>query len=102
VRGLDPELVAALHRLAVDDCIPRLTIVLDLPVREGRRRLMRRPRPVGDQDRFEAESDAFHDKVRRGYLRLARADRRRMKVVDAVPPPDLVEEAIWEIVKHVL
>jgi dTMP kinase len=103
VRGVDPELVAAINWLAVGECVPRLTIVLDVPVTEGRRRLMRRPRPVGSEhDRFEEEPLGFHRQVARGYLRLAEAEPKRVKVVDGRGTPDAVEAAIWEHVQHVL
>ncbi|MCX7824717.1 MAG: dTMP kinase [Verrucomicrobiae bacterium] len=103
VRGVDPKLVAAINWLAVGECVPRLTIVLDIPVAEGRRRLMRRVRPVGgERDRFEEEPLGFHRQVARGYLRLAEAEPKRIKVVDGRGTPDEVEAAIWEHVKHVL
>ena len=83
--------------------MPRLTIVLDIPVAEGRRRLMRRPRPVGSEhDRFEEEPIGFHREVERAYLRLAKAMPKRIKVVDGAGTPDAVEAAIWEHAQHVL
>lgn len=103
VRGLDPKLVASAHRMAVGDCVPQLTLLLALPVAEGRRRMMRRVRPVGGEaDRFEAEADEFHDKVLAGFLQLAKSDPARIKVVDARGTVAEVEAAIWEQVKHVV
>ncbi len=103
VRGLNPKLVAAAHRLAVGDCVPQLTLLLVLPVDEGRRRMMRRVRPVGgEEDRFEAESNDFHGKVLLGFLQLAKSEPKRFKVVDARRSVAEVEASIWEYVKHVL
>lgn len=103
VRGLDPELVASAHRMAVGDCVPQMTLLLVLPVDEGRRRMMRRVRPVGGgEDRFEAESDEFHAKVLQGFLQLAKLEPGRFKVVDARRSIAEVEAAIWEYVKHVV
>ena len=103
VRGLDPQLIAAVHRLAVGDCTPLLTIVLSLPVEIGRKRMMRRVRPVGSEaDRFESEPDEFHEKVLKGFLKLAKSDSKRIKVVDASGTLDDVEKSIWELVRHVL
>ncbi|MCX6909918.1 MAG: dTMP kinase [Verrucomicrobia bacterium] len=103
VRGLDPKLVASAHRMAVGDCVPQMTLLLVLPVAEGRRRMLRRVRPVGGQeDRFEAESDEFHGKVLLGFLQLAKSEPGRFKVVDARRSITDVEAAVWEYVKHVL
>ena len=103
VRGLDPKLVASAHRMAVGDCVPQLTLLLVLPVAEGRRRMMRRVRPVGGEaDRFEAESNDFHGKVLLGFLQLAKSEPKRFKVVDARRSIAEVEAAVWEYVKHVV
>lgn len=103
VRGLDPRFVASAHYIAVGDCVPQMTLLLVLPVAEGRRRTMRRVRPVGgEEDRFEAESDEFHGKVLLGFLQLAKSEPRRFKVVDARRSITDVETAVWEYVKHVV
>ncbi|MBI5821282.1 MAG: dTMP kinase [Verrucomicrobia bacterium] len=103
VRGLDPKLVASAHRMAVGACVPQMTLLFVLPVAEGRRRVMRRVRPVGGkEDRFEAESDEFHGKVLLGFLQLAKSEPKRFKVVDARRSIADVEAAVWEYVKHVI
>jgi dTMP kinase len=103
VRGLDSDVVAAVHRLAIGECMPTLTLVLTLSVAEGRKRLMKRVRPIGaETDRFEDESDEFHGKIQRAYQVLACSEPKRMRLVDAGAPADEVEKAIWEIVRHVL
>ncbi|MDP3919687.1 MAG: dTMP kinase [Candidatus Omnitrophota bacterium] len=55
---------------------PYLTFLLDLPPKEGLKR-------SGRRDRIETESLSFHEKVRRGFLTLARQERRRFLVLDA-------------------
>jgi len=103
VRGLDPMMVAAVHQMAVSECLPRLTVLLSLPVKEGRKRFMKRVRPVGgEHDRFEAEPDEFHQRVLDGFLQLAKAEPKRVKVVDAAGTVDEVEQAIWRIVSRVV
>ncbi len=67
-------------RFAVDDLVPDLTVLLDLPVSEG----LRRTRQRSDRwDRFEANDEGFHRRVRDGYLSLARAEPKRFFVVNA-------------------
>ncbi len=83
-RGFDIDQVLALHRVAVGDTVPDLTILLDLDVAEGFRRLQKR-NAAGKLrlDRFEREARRFHETVRRGFKALARRFPERMVVVKA-------------------
>ncbi len=78
-RGLDPTVVAQISRWATGELLPRLTVLLDLPVAVTRQRLLER----GGTDRLESEADAFHERVRRGFRALAAADAARYAVIDA-------------------
>jgi dTMP kinase len=84
-RGLDRELILAVARLATGGLQPDLTILLDVPVDVGLARASSR----APRDRLEAEVREFHDRVRAGYLEMARADRRWV-LVDAEGEPDAV------------
>ena len=92
-RGLDASAVAAINRFAVGECMPDMTFLLDLDIQEGRRRVSERSR--GDEDRMERETDAFFEKVRRGYLDLAGSEPERIIVLDAMESPDQVAREIW-------
>jgi dTMP kinase len=78
-RGLPRERIALLERLVQDGLRPDLTIYLDLPAKVGLERIKAR----ADSDRFEQEQREFFDRVRNGYLAIAREDETRVKVVDA-------------------
>jgi dTMP kinase len=92
-RGLDVEALRAVCELAAEGVEPDLTLLLDLPVSVARVRL--RERNVAS-DRIEREDDAFHDRVRRGFLELARAPKHR--VLDATLPPEvLLEKALNDV-----
>ncbi len=100
-RGLDGEALAAAQLLATGGLTPDLTLLLDLPVREG---LARR---FADQDgdapnRLDAESDAFHERVRATYLRLADADPATWVIVPADQAPVAVASMIGDTVRSVL
>lgn len=58
-RGLPENLVREANRLATGDLVPDLTLLLDLPVRDGLARVARR----GEQDRIEQSGSGFHDRV---------------------------------------
>jgi dTMP kinase len=95
---LDPDLLASLERVAVGDCRPDLTLILDLPVVDGLARAAAR-RGVGEAvDRFEGESLDFHETLRQAFLAIARAEPERCAVIDAGATEDEVGAAIWSVV----
>ena len=94
-RGLDLKFISALNEFVAAECKPDRTFLLDLDVAVSRARLLRRVRPVGQQDRMERLADEFFEQVRRGYLEIARAEPDRVKIIDASGTEDQVEEAIW-------
>ncbi len=103
-RGLDLTVIHALDRIVTAGMRPDLTIVLDVEAAVG----LARARSRNDQQgleaeaRFENEALAFHERVRQGYLALAREAPDRMKIVDAALPPLQVQETIRELVDQCL
>lgn len=81
-RGLPEDRIAELERWAAFGLRPDLTLLLDVPVEEGLRRVSRR----GASDRMEREDPAFFERVRAAYLRRARNDPGRFRVIDATGP----------------
>ena len=67
-RGVDLSLLRAASELAIGTCLPTLTVLLDVPLDVVNER-----RNHDQKDRFEAEDLSFHERVRQGYLELARA-----------------------------
>ena len=72
--------IEALHRLVVGDFAPDLTLILDLPVELGLTRAARRPAAA---TRYERMGREFHQRLRRGFLDIARREPRRCIIVDA-------------------
>jgi dTMP kinase len=83
-RKLNITMVRALHRVAVGDIAPDLTLVFDLDLRTAH------SRRTGTPDRLESQSRAFFERVRKGFLEIARKERRRVKVIDAAQPAETV------------
>ena len=78
--GLGADTVAALNRLVIGDFSPDLTIILDLPAEEGLKRAHER----GDgAQRYERMGLAFHEKLRQGFLEIARREPKRCVLIDA-------------------
>lgn len=76
-RGEDIEQINCLNKIATDNLEPDLTIVFDVDSKIAQQR-------VGEEkDRLESEGLEFHQKVRNGYLELAKKYPQRIKVIDA-------------------
>jgi len=81
-RALDMKLIRNLNELGSQGLTPDLTFLLDLPVAIGLKRAKARLEATGKSEgRFEAEAEAFHEKVRQAYLQLAKAEPRRFVVL---------------------
>jgi len=77
-RGLGVEWTGQLNQFATGGLLPDLVIILDVAEKIAFRRLQKRK----TLDRLEREKKAFHRKVRRGFLELARKYPKRFAVVD--------------------
>jgi dTMP kinase len=116
-RGLDLELIRILNDAVIEGCVPDLTVLLDVDPDVGLTRVSdgaggdsfeghwqagltlqeqseaaaeRAGKRVGGRDR------AFHRKVRRGYLTLARSDPGRWLVLDATRAQEEIADAVWQ------
>lgn len=101
-RGLDVSLIHRLNAVAVDGCLPDLTLILDLPVETGLTRARSRNADQGQTEaegRFEAEETAFHQRIRDGYLTLATENPGRYAVIHAHGEPDDVFGRVWATVR---
>ena len=98
-RGVELALLTQFNAFACGGCMPALTLVLDLPVSEGLRRVRQRQSGTEGTDRFEAESGAFHERVRAGYLQVARSDPQRVCILDAARPVEVIHQEIFVVVQ---
>jgi dTMP kinase len=94
-RDLVDREVEKVARWATSDLRPHLTVVLDLPPQQGLTRFEER-------DRIEAESVAFHERVREMFLRLASASPEHYVVIDARLPVDEIARHIQARVRPLL
>jgi dTMP kinase len=89
--GLDLESLDRLYEVAVDGFHPDLTIILDLPVETG---LARAAARRGTETRYESLPRDFHERVRQGFLEIAKNEPKRCAVVDASKDIDGIAQAI--------
>ena len=95
-RSLSMEAIWQVNERATGGLVPDLTFLLDLPPAEG---LSRRARSA---DRLEAEPEQFHERVRAGFLALAKADPDRYLVLDATRDPSDLSKEIQAAVRELL
>ena len=96
--GLDLEKLRQMLDFATDHLKPDLTILLDLDVKLG---LMRK-KAEDEWNRLDAYEVMFHERVREGYLNLAREEPNRWRIVDASQGIDAVQEDLLRIILDAL
>lgn len=96
-RELAPEDIAGLSRWATRDLTPDLTVIFDLPVSVA---MQRRHAERATVDRIEAETLAFHERVRAGFLAVAEAEPTRVRVIAADDTLTAVHAAVCGTVEQ--
>ena len=96
-RGLDPDTARQVNVIATGGLEPDLVVLLDIAPEEGLAR-----KATQRLDRFEREGQAFHRRVRDGYLTLARQDPKRWLVLDSSKPRTKLAETVWAQTERML
>jgi dTMP kinase len=89
--------VSDLWRLATGGFEPDITIILDIPPENGFERI-RNSRT--SNDRMEQKALLFHKKVRQGFIKLAKSDRRKYHLIDGTDSISNVHQKIVNIIKN--
>lgn len=99
-RCLGVEAVIALNEMATGGLRPDVTILLDCDPKEGLKRAWSRisAKEGAKEDRFEKEDIAFHERVRQGYIELARKDKR-IRLVEAGREIPSIHKEICDIIE---
>lgn len=87
------EEVANINKMATDGLLPDRTYLLDLPVAIAQQRLLKRG---SNPDRIEQRSALYHERVRQGYLTLARSEPDRIMIIDA----NQTESDVFSVIKR--
>lgn len=94
-RGMPLDAIRLMNAFATEDLKPDLTFLLDVPPETSRaRRAGREAATTTAADRIEAAGDAFHARLRTGFLEMAAAEPDRIRVVDASGDVDDVARKI--------
>lgn len=92
-RGLDIERINMLNSLATNGKKPDLTFVFDVDVETSMKRVGK------EKDRMESAGIDFHNRVRQGYLELAKQEPNRIKVIDATKSIEEIHDEVIKILK---
>ena len=92
-RGLDIKEINMLNNLATNGKKPDLTFVFDVDVETSMKRVGK------EKDRMESAGIDFHNRVRNGYLELAKQEPKRIKVIDATKSIEEIHQKVVEIIK---
>ena len=95
-RGLDIGQIKMLNNLATQGRVPDLTFVFDVDIKTSMARVGK------EKDRMESAGVEFFNRVRQGYLEIAKQEPQRVKVIDATKPIDQVFEQVKSIVNSEL
>jgi dTMP kinase len=99
-KGVDAPLIEELHRLALVDVEPDLTLLLDLPAEMGlARSRAREDAAVTGETRFERMTLDFHQSLRAGFLALAARHPDRFATIDATHGVAEVAAAVLDAVR---
>jgi dTMP kinase len=98
------EFIESMSREVLGGLTPDVTLLLDLPVEAGLQRAHARRKAAGDgdADRFEVETVAFFERVRKRYLDIAGAEPQRVRVLDANQAPIPLLEAAMDALRPLL
>ena len=94
-RGVEIALIEQMNQAATGGLTPQMTILLDCPVAVGTGR-------AKGEDRFEREDTAFHERVRKGYLQIARQEPRRVQVLSGEGTQMEIQERIRALILPLL
>jgi len=103
-RKLDIDLIRTLDRIVCAGLRPDITILLDIDAAAGvaRARGRNNSRGLETEARFENEAIAFHERVRQGYLALARQEPERIRIVEASRSMENIQAEIRKIVGDIV
>ncbi len=95
-RGLSVDAILNIHNLAIGKTIPEITFFIDIPIDIA----IERKQKVAhsDLDRIEVSDNSFYEKVREGYLYLAKKEKR-FRIIDGTQDIKKINEKIINEIK---
>ena len=96
-RGLSVEAIKNIHKIAIGETVPDITFLIDIPIEIAHQR---KSVKSGELDRIEMSDIKFYNRVRDGYLQIAK-EEKRFRVIDGYRNVDIIhKDIIMEILEH--
>ena len=99
-KGVSLEAVQVINQCATGGLVPDLSFFLDLPIEEVERRMHR---SHAARDRMESNGRSFYERVREGYLNLAKSEKR-FHIINGMESIETIQETVWnavlELIEH--
>jgi len=92
-RRIDLDFIKKLNNFATEELVPDLTFLIDLDAKIALQRTKT------DLDRLEKEDSEFHQRVRKGYLEIARSNPDRFVVIDGTQSIEAIQDEIFMKIK---
>ena len=98
-KNVDIKLIKKLDKLITGNLRPSLTFILDIDPKIGLKRSIRK---ANTETRYEKMSLSFHNKIRKGFKKIASTNKRNFKLINANQDIDLIKDIIWnEVTKKI-
>ena len=101
-RGFPEETVREVIKLATTGLKPDLTLFFDLSIENAIKRMNLRIAAGEQQNRMDVETAEFYERVRAAYLKIAKAEPKRFRVIDANGPVEDIHAEVTRIMTQFL
>jgi dTMP kinase len=101
-RGFAEDKVNQVIALATGGLKPDLTLFFDITVEEAVKRMAERDENHTKKNRMDAETAEFYTRVRDAYLRIAKLEPQRLRIIDAMGSMDGIHAQVLDIVEEFL
>lgn len=95
-RGLPIDAILNIHKLAIGKTIPDITFIIDIPIEVALERKAKKAN--SDLDRIEISDNLFYQRVREGYLNLAK-EEKRFRILDGTLTIEKINDQIINEIK---
>ena len=96
-KKVDIKLIDSLNKVLIKNLVPSITFLLDIDPKTG---LARSKRKGNNEIRYENMHINFHRKVRISFMKIAKINKNRIKIIDAGQEKDKISEDIWKILER--
>ena len=96
-KKVDLKIINSLNKTLIKNLVPSITFLLDIDPKTG---LARSKRKGNNDLRYENMHINFHRKVRSSFLKIAKINKNRIKVIDASQKKVEISDNIWEMIKR--